>query len=63
MLSFWRHVTPSLWVGTIVVSGLRIRSYSVITIGQPSTNMLTISPSHVIGTDKKEECLGDMNSS
>ena len=36
---------------------------SVDTIGQPSTKILTILPSHVIGANSMEEYRGDMNSS
>ena len=38
-----RHVIPLLWVETIVVSELRIKSFSVGIIDPPSTKMLTIS--------------------
>ena len=52
---FKRHATPCLWVKTIVVSGRPIRFFSVGTIGQSFTKMLTSSPSHVIGVYGIEE--------
>ena len=49
------YVTPRLWVDTIVVSELRTRFHSVVTICQPFTKMLTSSQNHVIGANEMED--------
>ena len=45
---FWRYITPTIWVDTIVVYVLPIRFWSVVTTGQPFTNIFTSSPNNVI---------------
>ena len=45
---FWKHASPRLWVGIIVVFRLPIKSCNVATIGQPFTKILMSSPRHVV---------------
>ena len=59
---FFRHATPRLWLGTIVVCGLHIRCCSLGIIGQPFTKRLTIWPNHLIGAIETKEYLRAKNS-
>ena len=59
---FWRHATPHLSVGIILLSGQPIKSYNVATIGQPFTKMFISFPRHVIGAKEMKVFLDGKNS-